>query len=494
MSEDRPVRVFAPGAYAYRNKGDATLVLAFIAWIRTAFDDPDIALTSFEPIDSAHYGVPVLDMATRPLRPFKTISHRIGARIPGVRRLIPYLVYSYTTLVCVLLRRWVRLYRSSRGLAERVAPAHILRLARAIDAADLVVTIPGGFLLAPAEVDDWWLFHLPTLELVHALGKPLVLGPCSIGPFAGFHRDVAGRLLGKCERVYVREEWSRDYVLGLGVSPDRVVYCPDLAFMFCDADVRVAEDNDAYARDAEDHDAEVHDADVRDPGAGVGARAAGPNGLVGIEGGEDRPLLGISVRWHSFPDSEDPGASRRLYMKALADTADYMISHHGARVVVAPQTLEDLKAGRALYGEIANRGDVVLLEDDLSPGDLQRLYARCRILVGTRMHANILAMCVDTPVVAIAYQPKTTGIMAVMGLEEWVLPIEDVSGLLDRARDLWIHADEVRKWLPPKITALRAEAIAVAQELRADVDGSSAPPLPSSLLPPSPSRSPAPLR
>jgi len=433
----RPIRVFAPGAYAYRNKGDATLVLAFIAWLRTAFEDPEITLTSFEPSDSMHYGVPVLEMATRPMRPLKLAGHRIGGRVPGVRRLIPRLVHAYTTTVCRLLRGWASVYRSQPEIAARLAPPHILRLARAIDAADLVITIPGGFLLAPALADDWWLFHLPTLELARALGKPVVLSPCSIGPFAGFHRAVAGRFLRGCERMYVREEWSRDYVLGLGVSPERVAYCPDLAFMFGDGDVESIE----------------------------------PIELPGVDSGEDRPLLGISVRWHSFPGADDPRAKRRLYMKALADTADSIVEHHGARVVIVPQTLEDLKAGRELYREISNRGDVVLLEDDLSPAELRRVYARCRILLGTRMHANILAMGVNTPVAAIAYQPKTTGIMAVMGLDDWVLSIDDVSELLARAHDLWIHADDVRAVLPGKVQALRAQASTAAQHLRATTIG-----------------------
>lgn len=437
MPEDRAIRVFAPGAYAYRNKGDATLVLAFIAWLRMAFDDPQITLTSFEPADNVHYGVPVLEMATRPMRPLKLAGHRIGNRIPGVRRLIPRLVHAYTATVCRLLRGWASVYRSRPEIASRLAPPHILRLARAIDAADLVITIPGGFLLAPALTDDWWLFHLPTLELARALGKPLILSPCSLGPFAGFHREVARRLLTGCERLYVREEWSRDYVLGLGVSADRVTYCPDLAFMFGDGDIETV----------------------------------APIEISGVDSGDDRPLLGISVKWHSFPGSDDPKARRRLYMKALADTADSIVEHHGARVVIVPQTLEDLKAGRELYREISNRGDVVLLEDDLSPADLRRVYARCRILIGTRMHANILAMGAGTPVVAIAYQPKTAGIMAVMGLDDWVLSIEDVSELVARTHDLWIHADDVREVLPGKVKALRAQTGTAARELRAMTAG-----------------------
>ena len=211
--------------------------------------------------------------------------------------------------------------------------------------------------------------------------------------------------------------------------------CPDLAFMFGD-------------------------------GNGDGWTVA-PIEIPGVDGSDDRPLVGISVRWHSFPGSDDPQARRRLYMKALADTADSMIERHGARVVIVPQTLEDLKAGRALYREIAHRGDVVLLEDDLSPADLRRLYARCRILIGTRMHANILAMGAGTPVVAIAYQPKTAGIMAVMGLDDWVLSIDDVSELVARAHDLWIHADDVRELLAGKVEALRAATTSAARELRA---------------------------
>ena len=452
MPEDRAIRVFAPGAYAYRNKGDATLVLAFIAWLRTAFEDPDITLTSFEPMDSAHYGVPVLEMATRPLRPLKMIGHRIGGRIPGVRALMPHLVYAYTASVCRLLRCWARVYRSRPEIAARLAPPHILKLTRVIEKADLVITIPGGFLLAPAVADDWWLFHLPTLELVCALGKPLVLSPCSIGPFAGFHRDVAGRLLAKCKRVYVREECSRDYLLDLGVPAERVAYCPDLAFMF---------DDHSHAP-----------APIEAAGT---IEADGTVEAAGVHLGGDRPLMGISVRWHSFPGSDDPKARRALYMKALADTADHMIEHHNARVVIVPQTLEDLKAGRALHREIAHRDEVMLLEDDLSPGDLQRLYSRCRILVGTRMHANILAMCAGTPVVAIAYQPKTTGIMAMMGLDDWVLSIDDVSELLARARDLWIHADEVGETLPDRVEILRVEAIAATQDLRAMVGSEALP-------------------
>lgn len=459
------VRVFAPGAYAYRNKGDATLVLAFIAWIRSAFDEPEITLTSFEPGDSAHYGVPVLEMATRPLRPVKLIGHRLGGRIPGVRRLIPHAVRSYTAAVCLLLRLWASLYRSRRRLAERLAPAHILRLAEAIDAADLVITIPGGFLLAPAVSDDWWLFHLPTLELAHALGKPLILSPCSIGPFAGFHRETARRLLRKCERVYLREEWSKEYVLGLGVAPDRVRYCPDLAFSFDGA----VTDTSGTANRLAGGATEVAEATVavdRD-----GTRAVAPIDSLDGSDRSGRPLLGISVRWHSFPGSENPGESRRLYMAALAETAEHMIERHNAQVVVIPQTLEDLKAGRALYEQIAHRDDVVLLEEDFSPEQLQRLYARCRMLLGTRMHANILAMCVGTPVVAIAYQPKTTGIMAVMGLEDWVLEIDDVGGLRERACDLWANSEKVSGELPRKVAALRGESSAVAQQLREQLDG-----------------------
>jgi colanic acid/amylovoran biosynthesis protein len=444
VSEQQPVRVFAPGAFTYSNKGDATLVFAFLTWLRSAFTDVEVTLTSFAPeADQAHYEVPVIDMVVRPRTRAKAIGHRLAASVPLLRDLAPVWAYGYVTLICWLIPLWVRLYGRMPAVAGALAPRHVLLAAKAIEEADLVATVPGGFLLAPSRLDHWWLFHVPTLVLAAAMGKSVLLGPCSIGPFDPFYTAMARRTLTRCVRIYVREDWSKAYLRELGVDSDRVVYCPDLAFLF---DRRTLE---ATAGRTSSSAWELMETFASDGG---------------------RPVLGVSVREHSFPGTDDPAERQRLYFEAVAGVADQMVEQYRAHIVVLPQTLEDLPAGRMIESKMVHQADLTVLEDDFSPSDLQELYSRCTIVLGTRMHANILAMCADTPVVAIGYQPKTEGIMVALGLQEWVVPIDDVRDLLPTVSRAWLAAGELREALPAKIETLRAEARARAKEMATLID------------------------
>jgi colanic acid/amylovoran biosynthesis protein len=47
-------------------------------------------------------------------------------------------------------------------------------------------------------------------------------------------------------------------------------------------------------------------------------------------------------------------------------------------------------------------------------------------VVATRMHAAIYALSSGVPALLIGYQPKAAGLMQLLGLAEWVLPIEEV--------------------------------------------------------------------
>lgn len=441
MSDKRPVRIFAPGAFSYSNKGDAALVIAFRSWLNLAFSDLALTLTSFSPCsDQLHYEVPVLDMAVRPRSRMKKVLHRLSVNSPSLGLIVSCWMYLYVVGVCWVLAGWTKLYFRAPALARAVAPDHIVSLSQAIQSADLVVTVPGGFLLAPRRLDHWWLFHLPTFALAWALGKDVILGPCSIGPFDRVYRGFARRTLRRCRLIYVRETWSEDYLLHLGVDRDRIVFCPDLAFLLHN-DPEQSEERRNSSRQL--------------------------NVARGWILETTRPILGVSVRDHSFPSVGDPKNRRSLYFRAVSNAADYIVHRYNARVLVVPQTLEDLAAGRLVYTEMNHKGDVAVVEDDLSPHQLQELYAGCHLLIGTRMHANILAMCVNTPVVAIGYQPKTQGIMSALGLQDWVLPIDDMTGFDTTTRRAWDAAEDLRKILPHKIEAMRVRIDASASELHA---------------------------
>ena len=280
----------------------------------------------------------------------------------------------------------------------------MVELARAIEEADVVVTAPGGYLNAPRYIDDWWMFHVPTLVLAVALGKKVILGSCSIGPFDPRHDRAARRALALADVVIARESWSRDECLRLDVRPERIVESPDLAFLF--------------AR---------HDTTIQPMSA-----TRLPDDTVGV-----------SVLQHSFPGSCDPKAAQLHYLSAVADALAHLQTRFGARVAIIPQTAFDIAAGNQLAAMLVGRGiECTNLSEDFTPDELHALYGSARLLVGTRMHGNILAMSAGTPVAAISYMPKTKGILDAMGLADWCLDIERVGdgALTELVERQWVGA------------------------------------------------------
>ena len=92
---------------------------------------------------------------------------------------------------------------------------------------------------------------------------------------------------------------------------------------------------------------------------------------------------------------------------------------------------------------------------------IKALYGRLDYLVGTRFHSVIFALTSFVPAIAIGYEHKTEGIMRDLGLEKWVMPIENVrvdllKALFDdlvKNRNEYIqHLQEV---LPPYIERAR---------------------------------------
>lgn len=413
----------------WENKGDAALVLSFLPWLREQLGASEVVLTSFRPeSDAAHYGVETLPMVTRP----HTFAKRAAARLAGTWRWSRQLLARWRVCsVHVTMRAldvWALLYRSNRPLARLLAPRHVVSIADAIERSDAVVTVPGGYLLAARPTDDWWLYHLPTLRLVKRLGGRVVLGPCSVGPFSGLQRDVAVRAMSLVDVFLLREDRSVAIVRELGVSEDRIVRTPDMAFRF------VAPEESAEARRL------------------VGSLPAGV------------PLLGISVRSHHYPGHADPADMERRYLEAVCDAVAETCERGRAFPLIVPQTTMDAPISSTLSQMLDDRGCAHRLAGAaFSPGELQSIYGRLRLMVGTRMHANILALNVGTPVVGIAYEPKTLGILDDLGLSDWGIRIDEVDdGRLTRlVRGQWASAEEHR--------SLALERTALARDRLNDV-------------------------
>ena len=62
------------------------------------------------------------------------------------------------------------------------------------------------------------------------------------------------------------------------------------------------------------------------------------------------------------------------------------------------------------------------------------------------MHSNIFAMSQGVPVIAIGYRHKTLGVAASLGMEKWVIDINelDATKLTDKLDGLWQERHEIR--------------------------------------------------
>lgn len=409
-------KVLVPGFYTWANKGDAALLSAFLPWLSTQLDGAEYVVTSFSPEeDATYFGHRFVPMPTNPWRRFHRAQELVADRLPLGRELLARARVAWFSMLRRYLSAWMRLFLVAPRASRLLVSGSVHRVAQEVAAADVVIAVPGGYLNAYRSTNDWWLFHLPTLWLARAAGKHPILGPCSLGPFDRLHEPHAREVLRTARLVLARERPTYDLALRLGVERERVVQTPDMAFAY-------------EAPGPPSSAAQAVLGEVR-------AAAAG------------RPLVGVSVREHNYPGHTDPAEMQRAYLTAVAETVARLQVEHEAFVVIVPQTEEDDAIGSALHAALRLRGvDVCNVTANLSPTELQAIYAELRLLLGTRMHANILAMTVGTPVVAIAYESKTTGILEAMGLERWGIWIDQVAGgALERlAETSWREAPHNR--------------------------------------------------
>ena len=424
--------VFAPCSFSWTNKGDAALAQAMEASLSDELGQVRLVLTSFTPDEDAErYGFDVLRM---PLPPDGRIAGRLHrfSRTPGLGRLIPPVVLVQLVLYLCLMRLWRSLRRAAPGLALRVLPSAQRDLVEVIGSATVVAAAPGGYLMAQTVMHYFWLYHVATLGLCSVLGRPILLMPGSYGPFPGLHRYAARWLFTRCELVMARDQISADEASAAGLPSGRIRLVADTAFLLPDG---------AGAAELADH---------------------GIDRMLPAQG-----LLGVSVMSHDFPGSKDPAAALDAYLHGVAAALDSCCRNGDITPVFVSQVSGDEESSRAVITRMKEGGRAVCLDDDLTPFGLKALYARFELLLGSRIHANILAMSSGVPTVAIAYEHKARGIMDLAGLGEYVVSITEPDHLEAVLAKAWESRSSNRSALARRLPGLKASAAEAAATVAA---------------------------
>jgi len=273
----------------------------------------------------------------------------------------------------------------------RLLPAEVRDELHAVEEADLVVSCSGGYLNATGTVSGDLTVYctLAPITIAERLGTPVIFAPQSIGPFGHKRqRRCAQRALQGANLVLVREDLSYELVESLGVNPPTLRRGVDSAFAFR-------------------------------PGPSDGWRDR-------LSLSPDEVVVGMTARvWLPSPRQE-------LLERALARFIDHVHSTPGFRVVLIPQNTsalvgeDDRDVNRRIAGYCRGGRTPILVEESWDPTEITGLYASLDFLVGMRFHSVIFALTSYVPSMTIEYHYKSRGIMKDLGLEEWVLALDDV--------------------------------------------------------------------
>jgi colanic acid/amylovoran biosynthesis protein len=398
------------------NGGDAALLFAQRRTVEGAFGAVDLVVFDYQ-AEAAASRYPELD-----LRP--SLSSTVGRRRGALG-------------MAALAARMLRILAGATALRYRArAVARVVagNAFAALDAyrdADMVMTPGGTFMLE--RYRPWT--RLVDQAAVLLLRRPLVFFTQSFEPVHGsLARAGFGAVLRRARLVLVRGEQSVRRVRSLGVAAERVLAAPDAAFLFAGA---------APSRDTE------------------------PSG---------RLRVAISVR--SWPYLSEGLAGQLRYERAIGDLCGRLVQQHGADVVFvstcqgAPEywTDDSEVAARIAASLPAEIGRHVTVDRAFHrPDELLALLATFPIVIATRLHAAILALCGGAAVVAIGYADKTAEVFGGLGLGRWVVPMDSIEpvalgALVD---DLIGERQAVAAQAAAAVAAEAGKAGRVAEQLRA---------------------------
>ncbi len=295
--------------------------------------------------------------------------------------------------------------------------------------ADVVISKGGGFLWDKGKGIPSFILSLHQIFISTLLGKPTILYAQSIGPFKrSWIGKIVKHVLEKTSLILLREPLSLD-LLGKIRGPE----------------VKVTADEGFLLQSAKKE--RVMEIFVNE---GINV--------------SDYPLVGITVRHWSYPFSEDPKGKRSQYIDAIAKTVDYVIRHYNATVFFIPHLVgfwgyNDPDMINEIYEKIKAKHKTKIL-GTYSAEEIKGLIGESKIFIGTRMHSNIYALEECVPCITISYLPKCEGIMKMLNLEKWVIPVEKVNtkSLIAMVEELWNEKEQIKKKLCLEIPKIREKA------------------------------------
>ena len=423
--------ILVVNAYVRQNAGDAALLSVLLGQLDNAFPGAEMRVAGMEDPASAQDFEGTINVGSIRLW---TSKEQVWRPRRIARKLLAGLVHV----------AWYRGSTRSWTSATRLLPKGARRELEALQSANLVVSLGGGYIRGTDGVEGDLSVYLVLLPIILAerLGTPVLLAPQSFGPFSNDRQRhaVTGALSG-ATKVFVREDTSMQVLLELGVPAERIERAVDSGFAF----------------------------------TGNGSM----NWRGRLAASKADVVVGLTARrWLA-------AEGQAAYERSLATFIDHIHdAYPDFRVVLIPQVMsayqqdDDRIVERRIASNCSAERRPILIHDVDGHRDLKDLYSMLDILVGTRFHSVVFALTSRVPCLAVEYEHKTGGIMRELGLDHWVLKMENLAStaLISRFEELVREQRSYREYLdeviPPYVVHANEFRERVRELFCIDVDNS----------------------
>lgn len=158
------------------------------------------------------------------------------------------------------------------------------------------------------------------------------------------------------------------------------------------------------------------------------------------------------------------GDKQKIFEKAIIDTLEQF--SRGKNVIIQPiiqavgrkfQENDSLPTVRIREALLERNMRVNEAKQIFDVDDALQTYNKLDLLLGMRMHSNIMAALMGTPFIAISYEHKSEGIVNDLGIAEYCIPCEktNVNNLLILIQQLYERREVVKANMTQSLTALK---------------------------------------
>lgn len=266
-----------------------------------------------------------------------------------------------------------------------------------------------------------WFYNSLRLTLEYLSKKPVYFFPQSIGPFKSvFGRAFARIVLNNSKMVALRENYSIQNVVNLGVENSKIHFIPDMSFW-----LPIAPSTDALKILQEN----------------------------GVYKSSSRKLVGILLSANILTRRKT-----KMSLKTAAKAIDCLIESLDADIVFIPHGtsigphFDTCKFSLLIHKMLKNKNKAIVLTKDYTVEELWGVIGQCDITISTLTHPVMSSLRQGIPVIALSYSHKTLGIMKLFGMERYVLSYDDFGDdkLIVAAKELLRNSEAIKVYLQNK--------------------------------------------